>query len=130
MRRYRQLRLAGVADAIELTGVPDLLSQAIDKLVSNAIDFHTPGSTIDIACTASGQQVEIRVRNAGPPLPDDMDIFQSMVSGRQGRQDEPHLGLGLYLVRLIGEFHGGSVSARNHADPDGVEVALVLPRRP
>ena len=124
------LQLQGVEDAIELTGVPDLLCQAIDKLIGNAIDFHTPGSTIDILCAVNHQQAEIRVRNAGPSLPDDIDVFQSMVSGRQGRQDEPHLGLGLFLVRLIVEFHEGSVSARNLTDPGGVEVALVLPRHP
>jgi dedicated sortase system histidine kinase len=125
-----RLRLSGVEAPVGLVGVPDLISQAVDKLVGNAIDFHTPGSAIDIDCAANGQAVEIRVRNAGPPLPEDTDVFQSMVSGRQGRQDEPHLGLGLYLVRLISEFHGGSVAARNCSAPDGVKVTMVLPRRP
>jgi signal transduction histidine kinase len=52
-----------------------------------------------------------------------------MISGRQGRQDEPHLGLGLYLVRLIAEFHGGSVYAANREAPPGVTVTLHLPLR-
>ena len=125
-----RLRLTGVEGPVGLVGVPDLISQAVDKLVGNAIDFHTPGSAIDIDCAADGQAVEIRVRNAGPPLPRDTDVFQSMVSGRQGRQDEPHLGLGLYLVRLIAEFHGGSVSASDCTAPDGVQITMVLPRRP
>ena len=60
-------------------------------------------------------------------MPVDADVFQSMYSGREGRQDEPHLGLGLYLVRLIGEFHGGSVRAQNCDDPPGVVVTLWLP---
>ena len=50
-----------------------------------------------------------------------------MVSGRRGRQDEPHLGLGLYLVRLIAEFHGGGASAENRTDQSGVIVTLRLP---
>jgi signal transduction histidine kinase len=50
-----------------------------------------------------------------------------MYSGREGRQEEPHLGLGLYLVRLIAEFHGGQVSATNRQDPAGVAVTLSLP---
>ena len=76
------------------------------------------------------QAIGLSVRNEGPLLPPKTDVFQSMVSGRQGRQDEPHLGLGLYLVRLISEFHGGSVAARNCSAPDGVKVTMVLPRRP
>ena len=125
-----RLRLSGVEAPVGLVGVPDLISQAVDKLVGNAIDFHTPGSAIDIVCAANGPEIEIRVRNAGPPLPAETDIFQSMVSGRQGRQDEPHLGLGLYLVRLIADFHGGTAQAYNIDSPQGVRVNLALSRQP
>ena len=51
-----------------------------------------------------------------------------MTSVRSGQQDEPHLGLGLYLVRLIVEFHGGAVAARDRDDGDGVVITLTLPR--
>jgi K+-sensing histidine kinase KdpD len=71
--------------------------------------------------------VELSVINEGRLLPDDADIFQSMYSGREGRQEEPHLGLGLYLVRLICEFHGGSARANNIGKPCGVAVVLSLP---
>ena len=121
------LELAGAEGEIPMTGVPDLISQALDKLVSNAVDFHSPGSTIQIRCTPTHQGVELSVINEGRLLPDDADIFQSMYSGREGRQEEPHLGLGLYLVRLICEFHGGSARANNIGKPCGVAVVLSLP---
>ena len=41
----------------------------------------------------------------------------------------PHLGLGLYVARLIAEFHGGSIDARNLADGDGVVVRARFARR-
>jgi K+-sensing histidine kinase KdpD len=53
-------------------------------------------------------------------------LFQSMVSVRrerdEGRSGEPHLGLGLYVARLIAEFHGGTIAARNLQSNDGVAV--------
>jgi len=44
-----------------------------------------------------------------------------------GKNNEPHLGLGLYVARLIAEFHGGSIAAANLADGSGVSVRLTLP---
>lgn len=123
-----RIELSGTDQPLPVIGVPDLVSQALDKLVANAVDFHTKGSTINISCDSDPAEIRVCVRNAGPRLPDDLDVFQSMVSGRAGRQDEPHLGLGLYLVRLIAEFHGGSATARNVAGPTGVEIAVILPR--
>jgi two-component system sensor histidine kinase ChvG len=39
----------------------------------------------------------------------------------------PHLGLGLYIVRLIAEFHRGTVRADDRADGAGVVVTVLLP---
>ena len=50
-----------------------------------------------------------------------------MVSVRDTRSDEPHLGLGLYIVRLIAEFHGGRAQASNCADGSGVVFSVIFP---
>lgn len=117
----------GVDQPIAARGVPDLLCQALDKLVSNAIDFHAAGSPIVIRCRTEGRWGSIAVMNSGPHLPADVDVFQSMLTDRDGHQAEPHLGLGLYMVRLICEFHGGSVAAVNRQAPDGVILTMKLP---
>ena len=52
-------------------------------------------------------------------------LFESMVSVRGDAQRNgatPHLGLGLYIVRLIAQLHGGSARADNRADGSGVVV--------
>lgn len=113
---------------LPMVGVPDLMAQLLDKLVSNALDFGDPDQPVVIEAT-TGERLVLRVRNQGPPLPADMEasLFDSMVCVRAGRSDEPHLGLGLYIVRLIAQYHGGEVQARSTHGPEGAEFTVVLP---
>jgi signal transduction histidine kinase len=80
---------------------------------------------VRVSLARAGAQVRLRVENDGPPLPDALreSLFDSMVSVRGARADGvPHLGLGLYVARLIAEFHGGALAAENL--PGGRGVAL------
>jgi dedicated sortase system histidine kinase len=106
----------------------DLICQAMEKLLANALDFHAAGSTIRVESTLRGAWVTVRVINQGGLLSDGLRrrLFQAMVSERAEKGEEPHLGLGLYLVRLIVEFHGGSIDAFNLADGSGVVFELKL----
>jgi two-component system sensor histidine kinase ChvG len=122
--------IKGLDRPLLIKGAPDLISQALDKLISNAVDFHLPETAIELMLTEQGTgSVKLAVRNQGPVLPPGMEqeLFASMVSIRESKQGEPHLGLGLYLVRLISEFHGGYSEARNLQSGKGVEFSLVLP---
>lgn len=117
---------------VRIEGAPDLIAQMLDKLVANAADFALEGTPIEIELASAGREAEILVANQGPPLPESMqgNLFQSMVSvrsGKAGKSTEPHLGLGLYIVRLITEFHGGRVGAANRRDLDGVVMRVQLP---
>ncbi len=55
-------------------------------------------------------------------------LFDSMVSIRsKSKQTQPHLGLGLYIARLICHFHQGQISAKNHYNKNGVTLSIKLP---
>ena len=115
---------------IPLQGAPDLIAQMLDKLIANAVDFHLPESTIDIALAATSRDATLTISNEGPLLPETMSaqLFQSMVSVRPHQTgSEPHLGFGLYIARLIAEFHRGVVTAANRKDGAGVVITVVLP---
>ena len=56
-------------------------------------------------------------------------LFDSMVSVREEKGETPHLGLGLTIVRLIAEFHRGTISADNLPDGSGVAFRVRLPVR-
>jgi len=107
------------------------IEQLMDKIIDNAIDFHEPGSTIDIRLAGERDWLEITVVNRGPKLPPDAreTLFDSMVSHRTDMSDNKlHFGLGLYVVRVIAEHHNGSVSARNLDNGSGVAISVRLPR--
>jgi len=117
-------------------GSPDLAAQLLDKFVANAVDFAAAGKGGDpvrIFLSAANGMVELGVENKGPLLPEEMrgKLFESMVSVRgerrgEGTNAEPHLGLGLYIARLIAEFHGGDIRARNLASGEGVAVSATF----
>jgi len=110
------------------TGSPELLIQMLDKLVDNAVDFSEPGDVIKIGLSAQDESLLLAVINPGPPLPEQMRIrmFDSMVSMRASESSR-HLGLGLYVARLIAEGHGGRISADNV--DGGVVFEVTLPRQ-
>jgi signal transduction histidine kinase len=98
----------------------------LDKLVDNAVGFSATDDTINVGLSKENGNLLLTVMNPGPPLPLRMraQLFDSMVSMRGG-ENSRHLGLGLYIARLIAEGHGGSIAADNV--PDGVVFEVRLP---
>lgn len=106
------------------------IEQMLDKLIDNAVDFSPPGSTIHVSLSTNAEQLVLTVTNSGPLIAADIinHIFESMVSSRPNHPDNRlHFGMGLYVVRVIAEHHGGSVSAHNLIDGSGVAVQVTLP---
>jgi dedicated sortase system histidine kinase len=109
---------------------PDLLVQALDKIVDNAASFCPAGGTITLSLRDAGHDWAIAIDNDGPALAEDSigQLFDPMVSLRDNGAGDVHLGLGLHIVRLVTEFHRGHVKAENRADGGGVTVTLALPK--
>ncbi len=125
-----QFALSLPATSIRVSGLPDAIAQLLDKLVQNAIDFAVPGSPIITSVSMEAKEAVLAVENRGVPMSPEVlsTLFTSMVSVRaSGNNQRSHLGLGLYIVRLIADFHGGAVSAANLHDGSGVRFELRLP---
>jgi dedicated sortase system histidine kinase len=125
----RTIKLGLPAESCELRCAPELIAQALDKLVDNAISLSAPDCEIDISLKREESAWLICVANEGTRLPDVLheQLFDSLVSLRDKRAGGQHLGLGLHIVRLVAEAHGGKVSARNLPDDRGVEFTIRLP---
>jgi len=106
------------------------IEQMLDKIVDNAVDFHRSNTPIKVQLDTHRDMLRITVANRGPTLPADAEesLFDSMVTHRSGdAQNRLHFGLGLYVVRTIAEYHGGSVRAVNLVDGSGVAIMVQLP---
>ena len=115
---------------VEVEGAPDLAAQLLDKLVENAVDFSRGSAPVRIALDDAGGTAALTVANQGPLLPEKMRtrLFESMISVREAPgAGTPHLGLGLYVARVIAHFHGGSIAASNLAEGDGVALGVRIP---
>lgn len=132
--RPRAFEFAAPATPVWVEGSPDAFAQLLDKLVENANDFAPGASAIRVSLEVRGRNAHLAVENEGPQLPlaTRARLFDSMVTLREPERglagEGAHLGLGLYIVRLVAEAHGGEVTAAN-LEPRGVrfEVRVPLP---
>ncbi len=125
----RQFAAQLPATPVLLNGAPELIMQMLDKLIDNAVDFSPEGATITVHLSAEAGQAVIEVDNPGPALSGEehSHLFESLWQSRSGSDSRPHFGLGLYIVRLIAEFHGGTAQAQNLTDGGGVRFRISLP---
>ena len=105
------------------------IEQMLDKLIDNAVDFHRSNSPIKIQLSRSAEYFRIIIANRGPTFPDDTShVFEMLVSQRP-EESRLHFGLGLYVVRVIAEYHGGTVRALNLANNSGVAIVIDMALR-
>jgi len=106
---------------------PDLIVQLLDKLFDNAADFTPEAGQIKLSINKENDFITLRLFNQGSQLPTSMasQLFDSLVSVRDQKNEKTHLGLGLYIVKLITNHHRGKMSARNKND--GVQFKIQLP---
>ncbi|MDP5130478.1 MAG: proteobacterial dedicated sortase system histidine kinase [Paraglaciecola sp.] len=110
-----------------LSGSAELFAQMLDKIIANACDFSQPGSLIAVKLSCSDRSLHLSITNLGQSLPEKMQdqLFDSMVSIRaKQHSDQTHLGLGLYIAKIIANYHGGDIEISNLADGRGVSVSL------
>lgn len=117
------------SETLEIDGAPDLIVQLLDKLIDNALDFSPAGATITVRLRREPTAAVLEVDNPGPPLEPEARgrLFESLWQSRSGSDSRPHFGLGLYIVRLIAEYHGGGVAATDLPAGEGARFGVRLP---
>jgi len=125
-----RITCSGPSGGCIINGSPEMLVQMLDKLVDNARDFTPRGGRIEVSLRNRSGYYLIEVFNEGSRLPNDegVDIFGAFVSQRSGTHNG-HLGQGLLIVRLIADYHGGRVEARNQHQGgiDGACFRVIIP---
>lgn len=120
----------GARNGVEVSGTPAtvtgnarLLGRLVRNLMQNALRHGDPPVAATVA--QAGSEVEIRVRDHGPGLPDSESarVFEPFYRPPGRSEAAGGWGLGLALVRQIAERHGGAV---RYESPTGGGACFVV----
>jgi two-component system heavy metal sensor histidine kinase CusS len=93
-----------------------LVRRALSNLLSNAVRYATPATTIEIRIEALADSVWLRVINRGLEIAEDAlpHLFKRFFRAERSRsRSSAHHGLGLAIVAAIARMHGGETLARS-----------------
>jgi signal transduction histidine kinase len=108
---------------VSIRADPEKLHRVFDNLVKNALEaIDSEAGRVEIEVEPpSGESVRISVRDTGPGIPEDVDIFALFETTK------PHgTGLGLPICREIVLAHGGEITHGRNT-PRGAVFQVALP---
>ena len=108
-----------------------LVERALNNLIQNAINYTPRGGTITVRAgrrtEPEGTYAYFSVSDNGPGLPQEL---RCKIFDKYGNCPDVHSargpGMGLTIVRLVAEAHGGKVEVES-GDRKGSEFKLILP---
>jgi signal transduction histidine kinase/ActR/RegA family two-component response regulator len=106
------------------------LEQMIGNVLNNAIKFTPPSGQVMVSAAAEDGCAVLRVRDSGIGIPQDQlsHVFELfMQAPRALDRSDGGLGIGLTVVRLLAELHGGTVEIQSEGAGAGTQVTLRLP---
>lgn len=122
------LSFSPAVEVAELRGDARRIQQAVANLVGNAVAHVRAGGRIQVLIFEGPSEAVVLVIDDGIGFaPEHRErVFEKgfqVADGRQGSR-----GLGLYIVKLVAEAHGGGAWARSEGPGRGATFCLSLPR--
>jgi len=92
-----------------LSGDRMQIRRAVSNLLGNAVKFAGRGGEVELGTAVDSTAVVLTVSDDGPGIPEELQaqLFEQYV---RGTAEGAGTGLGLFIVRLVTEAHGGSVT--------------------
>lgn len=124
-----QLRLEAPDDLPSISADLDRMTQVLNNLVSNALQYTSSGEIV-LSAMAAGDQVQLQVRDSGVGIaPEDVPhVFDRFYRADKARQRGPQAasGLGLAIAKALVEAHGGAISVAS-TPGEGTTFTISLP---
>jgi two-component system, sensor histidine kinase and response regulator len=110
-RRGIRIEIAELDAQLSCSVDPPLLRRAVENIVESALRRTTRGGTVRLEAE-SGEQVEIRIANDGPSIPEEdrLRIFDKTGVGRERARALGSVGVALHLCKRAVEAHGGEIT--------------------
>ncbi|HEY3391729.1 MAG TPA: ATP-binding protein [Lacipirellulaceae bacterium] len=128
--RRHALELQIGEEPLFIEGDPSRLLQIQENLLTNAVRYTPPQGRIVLSMRRDGNGAVLCVEDNGQGIPPDMlsTIFELFVQGPKSlARTEGGMGIGLSLVRLLVELHGGRVSVESAGKGCGSAFTVRLP---
>jgi len=119
-------------DLPRIHGDPMRLAQLFDNLVSNAIKFSLRGGGVQVLLHPDNGSVVLEVTDngIGIPVSEQGHVFESFFrASNAAAQAIQGAGLGLSIVKMIVDAHGGSITFTS-AEGEGTSFRIAFPRTP
>jgi len=103
-----QTIVTALEPGVTVLGDPVRLEQAVTNLIGNAIKHGPPDGEVRVGVRTNNARVVVSVEDDGPGIAEDQreTVFERGARG-EAAQGTPGMGLGLYIVRVVAEAHGG-----------------------
>ena len=132
-RQNRAVNLSWGGEAITVDGSSQMLRQAVENVVRNALRYTAEGTSVEIRlherCDGDRADALVAVRDHGPGVPEEAlaHLFEPFYRVAEARDRQTGgTGIGLAITDRAVRLHGGTVSAAN-APGGGLLVEIVLP---
>lgn len=125
-----ELRVEYALGPTWLDADPTRIAQVVGNLLHNAQKFTPAGGTVTVSLASDSGKAYLRVKDTGVGMEPgrEREMFEAFAQGEQGlARTKGGLGLGLSLVKLFVELHGGAVSAASAGKGLGTEFLVTLP---
>ncbi len=108
----------------------DMIYQVIYNIFDNAVKFTNEGGYINVSMADLNDKIEVHIKNSGigiqsEELPKVFERFYKIDKSRS--LDAKGAGLGLYIVKMMVEMHGGKIWAKSD-DDSSAEFIFTLPK--
>jgi PAS domain S-box-containing protein len=108
---------------------PPKVERIVENLLANAARHTPPGTPVWVRVEPHGRGALLIVDDAGPGVPPPLreTIFEPFRQGPRPASHAPGLGLGLALVRVFAQLHGGSAWVEDRPGGRGASFQVHLP---